>query len=71
MLAHIIKQQMLGLALMNLMVNVMQGPARTLVNDVVPEEKLQLGNAMVSTVMGMSWTSLLFWPYLVVLFERA
>jgi len=43
---------MAGLALMNLMVNVMQGPARTLVNDVVPEEKLQLGNAMVSTVMG-------------------
>lgn len=45
---------MLGLALMNLMVNVMQGPARTLVNDVVPEEKLQLGNAMVSTVMGLA-----------------
>lgn len=53
---------MLGLALMNLMVNVMQGPARTLVNDVVPEEKLQLGNAMVSTVMGTT-RNFLIWKY--------
>ena len=36
---------------MNLFTNVIQGPARALVNDVVPEEKLQLGNAIVSAIM--------------------
>eukprot|EP01125_Pyxidicula_operculata_P016072 TRINITY_DN54_c0_g1_i2.p1 TRINITY_DN54_c0_g1~~TRINITY_DN54_c0_g1_i2.p1 ORF type:complete len:405 (-),score=38.33 TRINITY_DN54_c0_g1_i2:31-1245(-) len=43
-----------GLWIMNLFTNVIQGPARALVNDVVPAEKLQLANATVSAVMGFS-----------------
>jgi hypothetical protein len=37
---------------MNLCVNIIQGPARAIVADIVPEEKQQAGNAMVSGVMG-------------------
>ncbi len=37
---------------MNVAVNIMQGPARALVADVVDAEYQQLGNAMVSCTMG-------------------
>lgn len=43
-----------GLWLMNVAVNVMQGPARALVTDVVDADKQQMGNAMVSNTMGLA-----------------
>jgi len=43
-----------GLWLMNLSVNVMQGPSRAIVADIVPPNKQQLGNSMVSNVMGLA-----------------
>lgn len=36
------------------MVNVIQGPARALVNDLVDREHLQTGNAIVTTVMALA-----------------
>jgi len=39
---------------MNIAVNAMQGPARALVSDLADEDKQQLGNAMVSGVMGLA-----------------
>eukprot|EP01119_Soliformovum_irregulare_P008412 TRINITY_DN2152_c0_g1_i1.p1 TRINITY_DN2152_c0_g1~~TRINITY_DN2152_c0_g1_i1.p1 ORF type:complete len:490 (-),score=136.14 TRINITY_DN2152_c0_g1_i1:16-1452(-) len=43
-----------GLWIMNVCVNVVQGPARAIVADLVADEEQQTGNAMVSLVMGMS-----------------
>jgi solute carrier family 45 protein 1/2/4 len=43
-----------GLWIMNVAVNIMQGPARALVADVVAAEYQQLGNAMVSCTMGLA-----------------
>ena len=43
-----------GLMIMNVFVNTIQGPARAIVLDLVPAEKQQDGNAMVSGVMGIS-----------------
>ncbi|ELR25627.1 transporter, major facilitator subfamily protein [Acanthamoeba castellanii str. Neff] len=43
-----------GLWIMNVAVNIMQGPARALVADVVDAEYQQLGNAMVSCTMGLA-----------------
>jgi len=40
-----------GLWIMNLFTNVIQGPGRALVNDVVDPSKLQLANAVISAVM--------------------
>jgi len=37
---------------MNIATNMMQGPARALVSDVVEPEKQQAGNAMVSGTQG-------------------
>ncbi len=37
---------------MNVFVNVMQGPCRAIISDIVPDDKQQTGNAMVSNVMG-------------------
>jgi MFS family permease len=45
---------MLGFVTMNIFVNVIQGPARVLINDVVPEEKIASGHTMVSTVMALA-----------------
>ncbi len=42
---------------MNMAVNIMQGPARALVADVVDADKQQMGNAMVSCTMG-KWISI-------------
>jgi uncharacterized BrkB/YihY/UPF0761 family membrane protein len=39
---------------MNVFGNVAQGPARAIVADIVPEDKQQAGNAMVSGVMGLA-----------------
>jgi len=43
-----------GLMIMNVFVNTIQGPARAIVLDLVPSDKQQDGNAMVSGVMGIS-----------------
>jgi solute carrier family 45 protein 1/2/4 len=43
-----------GLWIMNLGVNIVQGPARTLVADLVSQDEQQAGNAMVSLVMGFA-----------------
>jgi len=43
-----------GLWIMNLCVNIIQGPARAIIADIVPEDKQQAGNAMVSGVMGLA-----------------
>lgn len=43
-----------GFALMNVAINVTQGPARAIIADLVEPEKQQMGNAMVSCVMGLS-----------------
>jgi len=43
-----------GLWVLNLFTNVLQGPARAIVADIVPEESQQAGNAMVSGVMGLA-----------------
>lgn len=43
-----------GLLIMNVFVNTIQGPARAIVLDLVPHDKQQDGNAMVSGVMGLS-----------------
>jgi len=43
-----------GLMIMNIFVNTIQGPARAIVLDLVPADKQQDGNAMVSGVMGIS-----------------
>eukprot|EP00727_Mastigamoeba_balamuthi_P010388 m51a1_g5972 putative major facilitator subfamily protein (515) ;mRNA; f:231413-233558 len=43
-----------GLWIMNLFVNTIQGPARAIVADIVPADKQQDGNAMVSGVMGIA-----------------
>jgi len=43
-----------GLMIMNVFVNMIQGPARAIVVDLVPADKQQDGNAMVSGVMGIS-----------------
>jgi len=43
-----------GLWVMNLFVNVMQGPSRAIISDIVPKDKQQTGNAMVSNVMGLA-----------------
>eukprot|EP01091_Cochliopodium_minus_P016725 TRINITY_DN6349_c0_g1_i1.p1 TRINITY_DN6349_c0_g1~~TRINITY_DN6349_c0_g1_i1.p1 ORF type:complete len:478 (-),score=90.73 TRINITY_DN6349_c0_g1_i1:14-1447(-) len=43
-----------GLWLMNLCVNIIQGPSRAIVADLVSQEEQQTGNAMVSNVMGIS-----------------
>jgi len=43
-----------GLMIMNVFVNTIQGPARAIVLDLVPPNKQQDGNAMVSGVMGIS-----------------
>jgi hypothetical protein len=47
-----LRPKIIGLWIMNLFVNVIQGPARAIVADIVPPSKQQLGNAMVSNVMG-------------------
>ena len=44
----------LGLWVMNLFVNTIQGPARAIVVDLVPADRQQDGNAMASGVMGMA-----------------
>jgi hypothetical protein len=41
-----------GLWIMNLFTNVMQGPCRALINDVVHKDHLQTGNAVASAIMG-------------------
>lgn len=43
-----------GLWLMNIFLNMMQGPARALVNDLVSPQNLQTANAIVTTVMAFS-----------------
>lgn len=43
-----------GLWVTNVCVNVVQGPARAIVADLVPQEEQQMGNAMVSNVQGIS-----------------
>lgn len=44
----------IGLWIMNLFLNMMQGPARALVNDLVHTDDLQTANAIVTTVMAFS-----------------
>jgi len=44
----------IGFWIMNLFVNVVQGPARTVVNDVVGESNLQSANSLIGFVMGIS-----------------
>lgn len=43
---------MIGLWIMNLFTNVMQGPCRALINDIVDKDYLQAGNAIASAIMG-------------------
>jgi len=43
-----------GLWIMNLCVNIIQGPARAIIADIVSEEEQQTGNSMVAGVMGIS-----------------
>jgi len=49
---NIFYKQIFGLWVMNIATNMMQGPARALVSDVVEPEKQQAGNAMVSGTQG-------------------
>lgn len=51
---HLLTNQIGGLWIMNLFTNVIQGPGRALVNDVVEPDKLQLANAVVSAVMAIA-----------------
>eukprot|EP01114_Cavostelium_apophysatum_P003449 TRINITY_DN1333_c0_g1_i4.p1 TRINITY_DN1333_c0_g1~~TRINITY_DN1333_c0_g1_i4.p1 ORF type:complete len:460 (+),score=51.81 TRINITY_DN1333_c0_g1_i4:178-1380(+) len=44
----------IGLWIMNLCVNIIQGPARAIVADLLPDDKQQIGNATVSAVMGLA-----------------
>lgn len=45
---------LIGLWIMNIFLNMMQGPARALVNDLVSPDQLQTANAIVTTVMALS-----------------